>query len=139
MAIAALTESLMRSVKAAIDQARRIVEGLSEKLVWFSPMKQLQRQRQEYLSIASKLLKMRDKILLPYRQDLNHAVDRLQLVSPLGVLTRGYSLALKPDGGVIRSASSLRPGEPFFVRFAQGQVKAKTEEIIPDPPPLNKT
>jgi exodeoxyribonuclease VII large subunit len=138
VAVANFAELLMRSVKVAIERARGQLEGLHEKLFWLSPNRQLQRQREEYLSIASKLLKMKGKILLPYRQELNHAADRLQLVSPLGVLTRGYSIALKPDGGVIRSASALSPGESFFVRFSQGQVKARAEEITAAPPPLEK-
>lgn len=59
------------------------------------------------------------------------AVDLLESLSPLKVLTRGYSITFDRAGRVARSASKLRPGDRITTRFHDGEVVstvAKKEE-----------
>ena len=44
--------------------------------------------------------------------------DRLRLLSPYGVLDRGYSLTTAEGGSVVRDASSLHSGMRITTRFA---------------------
>ena len=46
--------------------------------------------------------------------------DRLRLLSPYGVLERGYSLTTAADGSVVRDAAALKPGDRISTRFASG-------------------
>jgi exodeoxyribonuclease VII large subunit len=52
---------------------------------------------------------------------------RLESVSPLAVLQRGYALVTDPSGHPLTSAASVRPGARLHVRFADGQVKATAD------------
>ena len=52
---------------------------------------------------------------------LDRVSDRLRLLSPYGVLERGYSLTTAADGSVVRDASSLRKGARLHTRFAVGE------------------
>ena len=49
---------------------------------------------------------------------------RLHTVSPLKTLERGYAIVLKADGGVVRRAAQVRPGDPITARVADGVIKA---------------
>lgn len=52
---------------------------------------------------------------------------RLDALSPLRVLSRGYAVAqLEPDGRAARSADQLPPGTAFRVRLADGSVRAES-------------
>lgn len=42
-------------------------------------------------------------------------------MSPLKVLGRGYSIALKESGGVIASVQDGQPGEAFILKVSDGQ------------------
>ena len=53
---------------------------------------------------------------------LDRVSDRLRLLSPYGVLERGYSLTTAADGSVVRDASSLGKGARLHTRFAVGEV-----------------
>lgn len=45
---------------------------------------------------------------------------KLDALSPLAVMARGYAIALKADGTVIRSAKRLRKGSHFELKFRDG-------------------
>ena len=55
---------------------------------------------------------------------LGRASDKLALLSPYGVLDRGYSLATNAVGEIVRDASALKTGDSLHVRFAKGSVEA---------------
>lgn len=45
-------------------------------------------------------------------------------MSPLKVLSRGYAIALGPDGHAIRSADEVKAGAQLRVRLGRGEVDA---------------
>jgi exodeoxyribonuclease VII large subunit len=58
------------------------------------------------------------------------ATGRLESLSPLAVLGRGYSLTQRAtDGHVIRAASELIAGDRITTRFASGRAISRVEQI----------
>jgi exodeoxyribonuclease VII large subunit len=56
---------------------------------------------------------------------------RLESLSPVGVLARGYSLTTRgSDGGPLTDASQLNLGEMLHTRFARGATISKIEQIL---------
>ncbi len=53
----------------------------------------------------------------------------LTQLSPLAVLSRGYSIVLGPGGHVLRSSTETRPGDSVQVRLSEGQLTARVEEV----------
>ena len=53
---------------------------------------------------------------------------RLESLSPLAVLSRGYSLTQRTaDGRLIRDAAELHVGEQIITRFARGRAFSRVE------------
>jgi exodeoxyribonuclease VII large subunit len=50
-------------------------------------------------------------------------------MSPLRVLTRGYSLAEDERGALIRSAAQLHPGDRVRLRFAVGGADCTVDSV----------
>jgi exodeoxyribonuclease VII large subunit len=50
-------------------------------------------------------------------------------MSPLKVLTRGYSLATAQDGTVIRSITQTKVGQEIGVRLADGTLTALITDV----------
>jgi exodeoxyribonuclease VII large subunit len=55
---------------------------------------------------------------------LNRATSRLEALSPLAVLNRGYALVYAADGTLLRSSSETAPGEIIQARLSQGTLTA---------------
>ena len=68
----------------------------------------------------------------PADSDRDALAARLESLSPLAVLGRGYSLTQRTaDGRVIRDAAELAAGEQLTTRFAQGQAVSRVERVEP--------
>ncbi|MEN6452492.1 MAG: exodeoxyribonuclease VII large subunit, partial [Thermoguttaceae bacterium] len=65
------------------------------------------------------------------RHRLDTVASRLESLSPLSVLQRGYSLTQRADGRVVHAAAELVAGEEITTRFAIGRVVSRVEQVEP--------
>lgn len=61
------------------------------------------------------------------RAQLERLGGTLDALSPLRVLGRGYSVARRADGRVVRLRADLVAGQPFTLRVSDGEVPARAE------------
>ncbi|HSI27082.1 MAG TPA: exodeoxyribonuclease VII large subunit, partial [Aeromicrobium sp.] len=59
------------------------------------------------------------------REGIAHHLARVQALSPLATMRRGYAVAQSPDGHVLTSIHDVPP--QFAVRFADGRVHVDTQ------------
>ena len=65
-----------------------------------------------------------------YTDSLGSVAGRLHALSPLLQLDRGYVIASHEQGGTgLVSADTLEPGDPLWLRFANGQARTRVEAI----------
>ncbi len=63
------------------------------------------------------------------KQKLAVSVGKLEALSPLAVMQRGYAVVANENGGVATSAAAFEIGQPMTVRFADGAVNATVQSI----------
>jgi len=56
-------------------------------------------------------------------------VGRLESLSPLAVLSRGYSVTRLPSGALVRSAAQARAGDLLEILLHQGALGARVTEV----------
>ena len=56
-------------------------------------------------------------------------VSKLDAMSPLKVLTRGYAMAQTNDGEVIKSVKQINPGDSIRVAISDGVLTAQVSEV----------
>jgi exodeoxyribonuclease VII large subunit len=66
------------------------------------------------------------------RLALKAAAEQLHSISPLATLERGYAIASRRDGGILRDSAEVAAGDPITIRLARGvlrgQVTGKDDE-----------
>ena len=60
---------------------------------------------------------------------LNVKMAKLDALSPLAVLTRGYSITQAEDGSVLRDAASAKPGDKLKIRLERGKLNAEVFSV----------
>jgi exodeoxyribonuclease VII large subunit len=100
-----------------------------------SPQDRL-REKQQFLDeIASNLLLNMKHYLEISRQRTANLVERLEALSPLSILSRGYSLSmLMPERIVIKDAAKLKKGDLIKTVLDKGAFISSVEDIIGDEP-----
>ena len=70
-----------------------------------------------------------EKKLQGYGSKLAILDAKLQAMSPLRILARGYTVTENADGQLIKSSAQLKTGEILVTRFKDGQVVSQVKEI----------
>ena len=83
-------------------------------------------RRQERLPAAMKM------VLERQGKGLENMAGRLDAMSPLKVLSRGYSITQNSRGEAVKQARHLQPGDHITVRLHQGRVSALVEHVEED-------
>lgn len=67
------------------------------------------------------------------RERLGSSIERLEALSPLAVLSRGYSLSMREvDGLVVKDTLKINPGDRIKTILSKGSFISKVEKIIKD-------
>jgi exodeoxyribonuclease VII large subunit len=90
-----------------------------------SPRARLARDRHRHERLEGRLRAEALRVLEARRHRLRIAAGRLDSLSPLAVLGRGYSLTRTPDGGVVRSARQVAPGQDVKVLLQEGELDCR--------------
>ena len=77
---------------------------------------------------AERLLRTSAQAISANQNRLNRASSRLETLSPLAVLSRGYALVYAENGTLLRSAADTAPGETIRARLAEGTLTAKVSD-----------
>jgi exodeoxyribonuclease VII large subunit len=64
------------------------------------------------------------------RARVKELAARLETLSPLATLARGYAVALNEKGGALPSAAMIKPGMHFAMEMRDGRVHATADEVI---------
>ncbi len=67
------------------------------------------------------------------RSRVQQRAARLETLSPLATLARGYAVALNEKGGALPSAAQFKPGMHFAMEMRDGRVHATADDVIVRP------
>jgi exodeoxyribonuclease VII large subunit len=90
-----------------------------------SPRARLGRDRSQYERLTARLRGEAMRTLAGGRSRLGMAAGRLDSLSPLAVLARGYSLTRTPSGAIVRSAGQMAPGDAVEVLLSEGTLDCR--------------
>ncbi|HIU44300.1 MAG TPA: exodeoxyribonuclease VII large subunit [Candidatus Ventrousia excrementavium] len=123
-----LLSHMTRSVLAQITERRARLDAIASKRIMSSPY--------EYLNERSLLLSMQEQrmtsamaaLLAEKRKQYVHLAATMDAISPLKVLSRGYSM-VQGEQGVVKSAADVVPGDRLTVRFSDGRADCLVQSV----------
>lgn len=116
----AMASSLNRQVKAA----RQHLMVLSASPALQGPTGYLEQRNQSVELLKNRLVAAQNQNITRAKQRYIAQISKLEAMSPLKVLTRGYSMVQTERGEVVRSVSQVSLGERIRVRLSDGILSA---------------
>lgn len=122
---AAMATAIERQIIAAQQHLRLLAESSSLQ----SPQAYLEQRELELKNLAGRMLNVQENIL--NRKTLRYAQSaaKLDALSPLKVLSRGYAMVQQQGGEVVRSAKQIAQHDVLSVSFSDGVVIANVDRI----------
>ena len=120
--IASRVRDAVEGRRRRLTAAQRLVERRAPPARVGARRQQLDEHRRTIDRAMSRAVPLR-------RQRLAHAKQRLDALSPLGVLGRGYAIVEGPDGRVRASVAGLRRGDAARIRMRDGRANVTVEEV----------
>ena len=119
-----LQNAMAVAMQAKIARAGERLTNLSGRPVLKSPLASFEGRRKALELLQNRLLAAQSGTVAKNRQRFVAQVSKLDAMSPLKVLTRGYAMVAKEDGQIVRSVSDVKPKDPIAVRVSDGTIVA---------------
>lgn len=112
------------AMQTKIKRAGERLDNLANRPVLKSPLAAFESRRKALELLEKRLISAQSGNLARQRQRFVAQVSKLDAMSPLKVLTRGYAMVAKEDGQLVRSVRDVKPKEPIAVRVSDGTIVA---------------
>lgn len=81
-------------------------------------------------ALTSRALVNAESVIFPYSNKLSSLVGKLDALSPLKVIARGYAIVKQDDGNAVKSVSALSKGDKINVSLSDGSAECIVENVI---------
>jgi len=116
-------------VNRNLSQARRHLQMLANSAVLKRPEGYLNQQRQRLELYKSRVFAAQDRHLSAKKQKFISCAAKLDALSPLKVMTRGYSIVQNDEARVITSVVQVKKNDRIVVSVADGSITANVLSI----------
>lgn len=116
--------SMVTILQRQLKAARQHLSVLAASPALQSPENYLQQQRKTLSHLESRLSSIQTQNISRYRNRYISCTAKLDAMSPLKVLTRGYSMTQTNGGEIIRSVRQITPGDQVQITVSDGTALA---------------
>lgn len=118
-------ERLKRSLEQSTKEKRQQLTGWQERLQNVHPAAQVSLSREKLAQQKKFLLRGMTLQLRQKQQELQMQAAKLDLLSPLRLMSKGYSLVYTEDNTLIKSVDQTQEGAKVNVRVKDGSIQAQ--------------
>jgi exodeoxyribonuclease VII large subunit len=129
------TARLLARVRLCITRRREAIARAQHRLAYLHPRSIVARERAQAASLEQRLQAAWSASSARRTSALRHATARLDALSPLRVLARGYAIATRDDGRAVRTAEDVAIGDAMHVRVRDALIQASVERVDPSERP----
>jgi exodeoxyribonuclease VII large subunit len=124
-----MLESMSSSLQRQLKNARRNLQTLSASRALQSPDAYLRQRKESLNAMTNRLVAGQSRSVALKRQRFVGLTSKLDAMSPLKVLTRGYAMTQTEDGELLKSVKSVGIGESIRVSLQDGCITAQVSNI----------
>ena len=124
-----MSDSMTTCLSRQVKSARQHLRVLSSSAALRSPTAYLDQKRKTLELLNSRLVSNQKSTLDKKKQRFVGLTAKLDAMSPLKVLTRGYAMASTEDGSVLRSVRQVKPGDCVNVSLGDGSLQACVTDV----------
>ncbi|WHY70384.1 exodeoxyribonuclease VII large subunit [Fictibacillus enclensis] len=115
-------ESMTREVQRNFDLQKNKISERQKQLSYFSPADQIQKWKERQSKLGRSLSRSMLQQIKNSQTGFQGKLSRLNALSPLAVMERGYSLVYTEEEQLVKSVGQVQPGDKVTVRLQDGKL-----------------
>ncbi len=119
------------AVEKRLELARRTLDSYAKRGVLRDPRNYIDECRLALDARGGRISDLASLALSRERRRYAELAGRLDAMSPLKVLGRGYAIALKEDGAVVKSAADVEDGDRLRLRLKSDEIECEVRRPAP--------
>ena len=127
-ALDSMSDAMITALNRQIKAAAQHLNILSQSPALQSPLGYLQQKEKHLELLTNRLISAENQIINHSNQRYIGLTAKLDAMSPLKVLTRGYSMTQSQSGEVVSSIHQVEPGDKIQVSLRDGSLLAQVIE-----------
>ncbi|MCJ7627941.1 MAG: exodeoxyribonuclease VII large subunit, partial [Longimicrobiales bacterium] len=120
---------LSRGLRRSVEGPRRVLSDRWARLRRLG-LNLVEPRRRGLIDLQAGMARAIGSILQNRRFALVRLGEKMDALSPLSTLRRGYAVPLDPSGRVLRTPADFAPGETFQLLVLNGRVEAETKRVL---------
>lgn len=121
--------AMVSSLNRQIVNARKHLNLLASSGPLQGPSAYIEQRRKNLLMIRNRLLQAQERVIGNNKRKYIENTAKLDAMSPLKVLTRGYSMTTTDKGAVVKSVDQVEIGQTIQIALADGRLRTTVMDI----------
>lgn len=117
-----------QAMKKSLNRMNTRLDDIKSRRVLQNPMAYVDAKRTELDYVSGKLIAAAEKTNAANRHRFVALASALDAMSPLKVLGRGYAIASKENGEIVKSVSDANTGDKLCLSVSDGLIKCTVDE-----------
>ena len=127
--LAGLETRFRSDLRRRLDMAQSRLEELGRRSCFRRPLERIRQEERQLDDWSERLQRAVRRRIEQLHEHIQGRAERLESLSPLNVLARGYSLThTEGETLVLHDSDQVRPGERIVTRLQHGQIISRVEE-----------
>ena len=123
-----MNQAMAQAMDRRLKNARLGLDALAQRPVLTSPLGYLEQKKKNLELLENRLISAQTGLVQNQNRRFVSLTSKLDALSPLKVLTRGYALATEEDGTILKSVRQVKEGQTIAVRLSDGTIHATVTE-----------
>ena len=122
-------QMLLQKMFGQIERSRGKLEQAKIRLFYVGPQNRMLMQRQRLLDLEGKIERQIERKIVAARHQIEVLAERLDGVSPLKRLGKGYAYVTDKKGQPLKIVEQVEEGDPITVQVTDGKIVAYVQQI----------
>lgn len=124
-----IVDRMERAYEKIIFRKTHKLQQLHQVLKSHHPAKMVEQKSEKYIYLKERLTQQSTSIMKLKVNHFLHLVQRLESLSPLNILKRGYSVAYREDGKLVKSIQQVEQNEKIVLQVMDGKFHCTVDHI----------
>ena len=124
-------DQLYNLIDLQLKRQWQSLDRLSDRHEFQRPNTIIERHREVEKKLGHRLSLSLKHIISIKKTNIEGLVKEINALNPVYVLERGYSIAFKREGQIVRKEDDLKVGESFVLKTGKGKMEAEKKQSLP--------